>query len=60
MKYTIQQAIEILNRTPAVCKALLAGLSDDWVMNNEGPDTFSPYDVIGHLIHGGKNDPGIW
>jgi hypothetical protein len=56
MKYTIQQAIEILNRTPAVCKALLAGLSDDWVMNNEGPDTFSPYDVIGHLIHGEKTD----
>jgi len=56
MKYTVQQAIEILDRTPTVCKALLAGLSDDWVMNNEGPDTFSPYDVMGHLIHGEKTD----
>jgi hypothetical protein len=56
MKYSIAQAIEILERTPAVCTALLAGLSDDWVMNNEGPETFSPYDVIGHLIHGEKAD----
>jgi DinB superfamily len=56
MKYTSQQSIEILERTPAILKALLAGLSDEWVMNNEGPDTFSPYDVIGHLIHGEKTD----
>ena len=56
MKYNAAQAIEILDKTPAVCTALLAGLSDDWVMNNEGPETFSPYDVIGHLIHGEKTD----
>ena len=56
MKYTVEQAIEILERTPAVLTALLAGLSDDWVINNEGPETFSPYDVIGHLIHGEKTD----
>lgn len=56
MKYTIEQATEILERTPAVCSALLAGLTDDWIMNNEGPETFSPYDVIGHLIHGEKTD----
>ncbi|CAN5519738.1 hypothetical protein BH11BAC3_BH11BAC3_13540 [soil metagenome] len=56
MKYTLKQAAEILERTPTVCSTLLAGLSDDWVMNNEGPETFSPYDVIGHLIHGEKTD----
>ncbi|MEY2917160.1 MAG: hypothetical protein RIS73_874 [Bacteroidota bacterium] len=56
MKYNIAQAIEILEKTPAVCTALLAGLSNDWVMNNEGPETFSPYDVIGHLAHGEKAD----
>ena len=56
MKYSIEQAIEILERTPAVCTTLLTGLSNDWVMNNEGPETFSPYDVIGHLIHGEKTD----
>ena len=56
MKYSVAQALEILEKTPAVCATLLAGLSDDWVMNNEGPDTFSPYDVMGHLIHGEKTD----
>jgi hypothetical protein len=56
MKYSVAQAIEILDRTPAVCTTLLEGLSDDWVMHNEGPDTFSPFDVIGHLIHGEKTD----
>ncbi len=56
MKYSKKQAIEILERTPAVLTALLAGLTDDWVMNNEGPETFSPYDVVGHLIHGEKTD----
>jgi hypothetical protein len=56
MKYTSPQAIEILERTPAVLKTLLFNLSDEWVMNNEGPETFSPYDVMGHLIHGEKTD----
>jgi len=56
MKYTVAGALEILERTPAVLNTLLNGLSDDWVMSNEGPETFSPYDVIGHLIHGEKTD----
>jgi len=56
MKYSLQSSYEILERTPAVLKSLLSGLSDDWVMNNEGPDTFSPYDVVGHLINGENTD----
>jgi hypothetical protein len=56
MNYSIPQAIEILQRTPAVLQSLLSGLSDDWVMQNEGPETFSPYDVVGHLIHGEQTD----
>jgi hypothetical protein len=56
MQYSIAGSLEILERTPAVLTALLAGLSDDWVMPNEGPETFSPYDVVGHLIHGEKTD----
>ena len=43
MKYNIQQALEILERTPDVLNVLLNGLSDGWIMNNEGPETFSPY-----------------
>lgn len=56
MKYSLERSYEILDRTPAVLQALLAGLSDDWIMPNEGPETFSPYDVAGHLIHGEKTD----
>ena len=56
MNYDFKQSCEILERTPSVLKTLLSGLSDDWIMNNEGPETFSPYDVIGHLIHGEKTD----
>ena len=56
MKYSLERSYEILDRTPAVLQALLAGLSDDWIMPNEGPETFSPYDVVGHLIHGEKTD----
>ena len=56
MQYSLERSYEILDRTPAVLQALLAGLHDDWIMNNEGPETFSPYDVVGHLIHGEKTD----
>ena len=56
MQYSLERSYEILDKTPAVLQALLAGLPDDWVMPNEGPETFSPYDVIGHLVHGEKTD----
>src|SRR6186997_494546 len=56
MKYTFERSYQILERTPSVLRTLLSGLDDGWVMNNEGPETFSPYDVVGHLIHGEKTD----
>jgi hypothetical protein len=56
MKFDLNKSYEILERTPSVLRILLSGLSDDWIMNNEGPETFSPYDVIGHLIQGEKTD----
>jgi hypothetical protein len=56
MQYSLERSYEILDRTPAVLNALLSCLPDDWVMPNEGPETFSPYDVVGHLIHGEKTD----
>ncbi|MBM2816540.1 MAG: DinB family protein [Ignavibacteria bacterium] len=56
MKFEIPKSIEILERTPFVLETMLSGLSEEWVMNNEGPDTWSPYDVIGHLIHGERTD----
>lgn len=56
MTFNLYRSIEILERTPAVLRTLLYDLHQDWITNNEGPDTFSPYDVIGHLIHGEKTD----
>ncbi|HXP50472.1 MAG TPA: DinB family protein [Bacteroidia bacterium] len=56
MEYKLTEAIEILERTPIVVEQMLSGLSENWVINNEGPDTWSPYDVVGHLIHGEKTD----
>lgn len=56
MKYSFEGAAEVLERTPAVLNTLLRNIDDGWVMSNEGPDTFSPYDVVGHLIHGEKTD----
>jgi hypothetical protein len=56
MKFSIDQSIEILQRTPLVLSCLLKGISEEWTMHNEGGETWSPYDVIGHLIHGEKTD----
>jgi hypothetical protein len=54
--FSIPHSLEVLSRTPAVLRALLGGLSDEWTGGNEGPDTWSPYDVLGHLIHGERTD----
>ena len=56
MNFNKEQAIAILEKTPVVFKHLFAGLNDEWILSNEGPDTFSPYDVVGHLIHGELTD----
>jgi len=56
MKYSLEKSYQILERTPTVLRDLLSGLDDGWILNNEGLDTFSPYDVVGHLIHGEKTD----
>lgn len=51
MQFDLTQGLEILERTPATFRALLAGLSDPWMIPNEGPDTFSAFDNLGHLVH---------
>jgi DinB superfamily len=52
----IADAVAVLERTPACLNALLRGLPDSWLAVNEGGETWSPHDVIGHLIHGEKTD----
>ena len=54
--FDLNKSLEILNRTPAVLEALLSDISETWVFNNEGPGTWSPYDIVGHLIHGERTD----
>lgn len=56
MNFSINKSLEILERTPQILSALLSGISDDWVMHNEGGDTWSPFDVVGHLIVGEQTD----
>jgi hypothetical protein len=56
MKYTLPDAVAILERTPAVLDRLLRDLPAAWTSPNEGPDTWSAFDVVGHLIHGEKTD----
>lgn len=56
MDFDIQTARPLLARTPDVLNALLRDLPDVWITNNEGPDTWSPFDVIGHLLHGERSD----
>jgi len=56
MAFELASAREILARTPATLTALLSGLSDGWIRQDEGPDTWTPFDVVGHLIHGERTD----
>lgn len=56
MRFSVEKSLEILERTPGVLDTLLHGLDSDWTSVNEGGETWSVYDVIGHLIHGEKTD----
>ena len=52
----LDEAVAILERTPASLTALLKDLPERWIQATEGTGTWSPYDVIGHLIHGERTD----
>jgi len=54
MKFTIEKSLEILQRTPDVLKTLLSNLDEEWTENNEGGDTWSPHNVVGHLVRSEK------
>lgn len=56
MNFDILKSIEVLSRTPDVLEKLLSGLSDEWLYTNEGGESWSPYDIAGHLVHGEKTD----
>jgi hypothetical protein len=56
MQQELQHTLSLLARTPATLNALLRGLPDAWTRENEGGNTWSAYDVVGHLIHGERTD----
>lgn len=56
MTFALADAIAVLARTPATLRALLAGLPEPWIRSDEGPDTFTAFDNVGHLIHGERTD----
>ena len=56
MEFDLTRALEVLERTPSVFRALLGGVSDAWTAPNEGPETFSAFDNVGHLVHLERTD----
>ena len=56
MQFQLQDGIAILERTPSILDAWLRDLPDRWAHANDGQDTWSPFDILGHLIHGENTD----
>jgi hypothetical protein len=56
MGLDLQQTIALLSRTPSTINALLRDLPQTWTLRNEGGKTWSPFDIVGHLIHGERTD----
>src|SRR5688572_16333492 len=56
MTFDLDSSTDVLRRTPATLRALLDGMAEPLVRGNEGPETFSPFDVVGHPIDGEETD----
>jgi DinB superfamily len=56
MEHSLQDTISLLSRTPTVLNALLRDLPETWTLRDEGENTWSAFDVVGHLIHGERTD----
>jgi DinB superfamily len=56
MDHSLQQTTSLLTRTPTALNALLRDLPDEWSMRNEGDNSWSAFEVVGHLIHGDRTD----
>lgn len=54
--FSLELGTAVLRRTPASLGALLSGLPDEWTHSDEGPDTWSPYQVLGHMTYGEERD----
>jgi hypothetical protein len=56
MEFDLKAGVAVLERTPGTLRAMLAGLPPEWTAATEGPDTWSPFDILGHLIHADRTD----
>lgn len=56
MKFELEKAIEILIQTPETVKTLLGDLSEDWTGSDGNTTSWSPFDIVGHYIHGEETD----
>ncbi len=56
MNFDLAASIAVLERTPSTLRAMLGGLAHEWIDCDEGPDTWSPYVIVGHLVHGERAD----
>ena len=56
MELDLKQGTAVLERTPSVLRALLATLGPEWIDATEGPETWSPYVIMGHLVHAERTD----
>jgi hypothetical protein len=56
MEISLESAIEVLGRTPDVLRAMLEGVPEELEQGSEGEDTWSPYDILGHIVHGERAD----
>jgi hypothetical protein len=56
MEFSIASALQILERTPIVVETYLKNLNDEWIFTNEGDESWSAFDIVGHYIHGEKTD----
>jgi hypothetical protein len=55
-EFNLDETVAVLTRTPATLDALLRGQPESWVRSNEGKDTWSAFDIVGHLIVGERTD----
>ena len=56
MDFNLTAGIAVLERTPQTLRGMLAGLPSSWIDETEGPETWSPYVIVGHLVHGERTD----
>jgi hypothetical protein len=56
IEFSLERSIAVLERTPFVIEMLLRDLPREWTVKNEGGESWSPFDILGHFIHGEKTD----